>query len=275
MRSTGRYRWVRRGVFSGLAGVVVCAVVAAPVWAFASRRTHVAIVPAPFERQAFGSSTATCPSGQHVLFGGFKNGSSMRRTANDRWTAYASNEGFPPYGSPPISLSSYVYCGYGPVPSKATSTVGSRLIPGGADVTATARCPAGTVVVAGGFATPPRTDVDVTDLERVASDLWRVSGFVPGGRSLTAIAYCGPGPAPKLVSQTVTTFDHAGYLGLARATCREGTHLVFGGAIVIGGVGAAFQTLRVPAKTKDTWAVTGSHGETFRGGRLTALAYCR
>jgi hypothetical protein len=274
--SAGRHRLMRRGLLSALAGLQVCVVVAAPVFAFASRRIHVTIVPVPvqFPNETFGSSTATCPTGQHVLFGGFKNAFSMRRTANNRWTAYGSNSAAPPFGSAPIRLSSYVYCGYGPVPSKATSTVEIRVRPGGGPGSATARCPAGTVV-AGGFATAPHTSVDVTGLERVASDLWRVSAFlsVDTHTALTSIAYCGPGPAPKLVSQTVNT---GGVTSAVRATCPVGRHLVFGGAILTGVEDTLLQTLRVPAKTKNAWAVTGYGGNGRpRSAKLTALAYCR
>ena len=55
-----------------------------------------------------------------------------------------------------------------------------------------------------------------------------------------------------------------------------GSHLIFGGAIVTG-IGDIFlQTLRVPANTKNTWAVTGYGGQgRLRKGQLTALAYCR
>ena len=230
----------------------------------------------------FGSSTATCPTGQHVLFGGFENvATGMHRTANNRWTA----DGFNVFldiqsaSNTPRSLYSMAYCGRGPVPSKATSTVDIRYRSGRASSgSATARCPAGTVVVAGGFATTPHSVVFVTGLERVAADLWRVSAYVNLNLStthtaLTSIAYCGPGPAPKLVSNTVTTFHHGGGLGLARGTCPAGTHLVFGGAIVAGLGDPFLQTLRVPLNTKDTWAVTGHSGP--ERGKLTALAYCR
>ncbi len=191
----------------------------------------------------------------------------MRRTANNRWTAYGTNSSPTPYSGTPIDLSSYVYCGYGPIPSKATSTVEIRRNRSGS---ATARCPAGTVVVAGGFATTPHTIIYVYDLERVASDLWRVSGGTVGTTSLTAIAYCGPGPAPKLVSQTVKI---GAVVSAVRATCPVGRHLVFGGAILTG---AFLQTLRVPAKTKNAWAVTGYGGDNgLPSAKLTALAYCR
>lgn len=282
---------------SASVAVLACVVLASPVFAFVSRRTHVAVIPATIGSPSFGSSTAICPTGQHVLFGGFDDprglATGMRRTADDRWTVDGWNEGIgagrpvPPPIVPPLRLPSFVYCGNGPVPAKVTSTVEIRYPHGRrGQASATARCPAGTVVVAGGFVASPRfsivnghvevTEATVTDLERVAADLWRVSAFLAGGThaALTSIAYCGPGPAPKLVSQTVTSFHHAGYLGLARATCPAGTNLVFGGAVINPAADGSLQTLRVPAHTKNSWAVTGN-GVVGREKKLTALAYCR
>jgi len=211
---------------------------------------------------------------------GFATG--MRRTASNAWTVDAYNlgrivlnEGFQPS---PIGVSSFVYCGFGPVPSKATSTVELRY-PRRSSGSVTARCPAGTVVVAGGFASTPQSTVEVTDLERVAADLWRVSGYLTllsadDGHAvvaLTSIAYCGPGPAPKLVSRTIDSSARNGG-GTARATCPIGTKLAFGGAIVPTGSQTDFtylETLR--AETRSRWSVGGNVG----GGTLTALAYCR
>jgi hypothetical protein len=205
--------------------------------------------------------------------GGFMGGQGMHRTANNRWTTDAFNilaSLYPPFRS---TLASFVYCGYGPVPSKATSTVelGDKAVRG-----ATARCLAGTVVVGGGFAISPHTQVSVRALERVAADRWRVlaSPLWISHTELTAIAYCGPGPAPKLVSRTI---DTQGPLprtmsGTARATCPVGTTLAFGGAIVTatGSQVIFLETLR--AETRSRWSVGGRGGF---GGRLTALAYCR
>ncbi|MGO9874061.1 MAG: hypothetical protein ACLPVY_09705, partial [Acidimicrobiia bacterium] len=262
-----------------------CVVFAAPVLAFTSRRTHlVAVMAAPHKPV---SSTATCPTGQHVLFGGFKVAeqqatgfvTGLRRTANDAWTVDAYNLGaintYTGFASSPIGVSSFVYCGLGAVPSKATSTVEIRYRSGRPSGSATARCPAGTVVVAGGFASTPGSTLFVTDLERVASDLWRVSGYlsllsVYDGHTvvaLTSIAYCGPGPAPKLVSRTLDTYSRG---GTARATCPVGTQLAFGGAIVPTGSDADFTYLKtLRAETRSTWSVGGG------GGNVTALAYCR
>jgi hypothetical protein len=166
---------------------------------------------------------------------------------------------------PPTALYSMAYCGYGPVASKATSTVVVRNRGYETYGSATARCPAGTVVVAGGFATTPDTVVLVTGLERVAADLWRVSAYLVNNphAALTSIAYCGPGPAPKLVSKTMKNYVS----GPVRATCPVGRHLVFGGAIVKG-ADSYLTTLR--AKNQSTWTVGA-----IDGPELTALAYCR
>jgi len=74
-------------------------------------------------------------------------------------------------------------------------------------------------------------------------------------------------------SHTVTSFNHAGYLGLARAICPADTHLVFGGAVISPAADGSLQTLRVPANTKNTWAVTGNG--VIGPKKLTALAYRR
>ena len=270
-----------------LVGALACVVVAAPVFAFVSRSTHMTAVRAPL---TVASSTATCPAGQHVLFGGFdvspprsgrRNQSGiatgMRRTANDRWTVDAFNAGEPTAKgvigpSPPLSVSSMAYCGFGPVPSKATSTVQIR-IGRRASGSATARCPAGTVVVAGGFASTAHSLVAVTGLERVAADQWRVTAYLPAAIAgstvvgLTSVAYCGPGPAPKLASRTIKSPIG----GTARATCPVGTTLAFGGAIVpTGSAGSDITYLKtLRAETQSRWSAGGV------GGKLTALAYCR
>jgi len=258
--------------------VLACVVVAAPVSAFVSRRTHVAGESAP---ETYVSSTATCPSGQHVLFGGFDGSSpglatGMRRTASNGWTVDAYNPGNPENGTfePfPIKVSSMVYCGFGPVPSKATRTVELRY-PGRVFGSVTARCPAGTVVVAGGFASTPQSDVAVTGLDRVAAGLWRVSAYLPfafAGHAvvaLTSIAYCGPGPAPKLASRTV---DDVVVDRTARATCPVGTKLAFGGAIIPFGFEGVGSLKTLSAETRSTWSVSGNADS----GKLTALAYCR
>ncbi len=135
--------------------VVVCAALAVPAFAFASRSTTTVVV-SPMRR---GSATATCPIGEHVSFGGFidefksppmTNGhaaafpTSMRRSAPDRWTVTGQSEAIGT-GS---HLSAVAYCDRGSVSTSASSTVS---LPGSRALTAIATCPAGTVVVGGGY----------------------------------------------------------------------------------------------------------------------------
>jgi hypothetical protein len=276
----GRRQFARRGLLSAVVGGLACVLAAAPVLAFTSRSTHVVGASAP---QTPVSSTAICPTGQHVLFGGFDVdpnnptdlATGMRRTASDAWTVDAYNlgkivldAGLEPS---PISVSAMAYCGLGPVPSKATRTVDLRY-PSQVFGSATARCPAGTVVVAGGFASTPQSLLAVTGLERVVADEWRVSAYLPFafGHSvvaLTSIAYCGPGPAPKLESRTITAVNGR----TARATCPVGTKLAFGGAVLPWGFEGVGYLKTLRAETRSTWSVGGNADS----GKLTALAYCR
>jgi hypothetical protein len=143
---------------------------------------------------------------------------------------------------------------------------------------AVAKCPAGTVVVAGGFNTRahPYEEV-VKGLERTAADSWRATILNIGSVSttITSIAYCGPGPAPTLTSAQVNIAGFRG--GTARATCPGGTTLVFGGLVVTTGWSNDLPHL-VPfsftADSTTTWSVAASNVNSV-AGKATALAYCR
>ncbi len=239
-----------------------CVLVAVPAFAYASRSTHTKVITSGKNGPVFGSSTATCPSGQHVLFGGFSNGvAGMRRTANNQLTVDGYN-----LGGPPLWLTSFAYCGKGPLATKATRTVIIRTFG-----SATATCPAGKVVVAGGFAATRHSVVAVTRLERVAANRLLVSAYLRYGitkqTALTAIAYCGAGPVPKQVSKTLTLSSDG---GRARATCPAGTKLAFGGVIAKRSGSDPPLVFSMVAQGQDTWQVRES-----AAGTLTALAYCR
>jgi hypothetical protein len=261
-------RWASAVGLSGAAIVVVCFAVAVPVFAYASRSTHtVTLPPGGRSGPTFGSSTATCPAGQRVLFGGYRYGvAGMRRTASNHWTVDSFNLPTPPPSTgQSLHVTSIAYCGHGALASKATNT---RVIYKSGSVIA--QCPPGAVVVGGGFATTPHSVVLPTQLERVAADRWRVSAVLFHGftkhTALTAIAYCQPGPAPKLVSTTRSSD------GTARATCPVGKKLTVGGMVTQSSPGSAWIVETLRAETQSTWSVTGVRPS---GGTLTALAYCR
>jgi hypothetical protein len=111
----------------------------------------------------------------------------------------------------------------------------------------------------------------VTRLERVGTDRVSVSAYLRFGitkaSTLTAIAYCGPGPAPTLASRTVKLSKKGGH---ARARCPAGTALVFGGVTATHSTSAMPLVLLMQAANKTTWDVADT-----TAGKLTALAYCR
>jgi len=262
MSSWGRPR-VRRGLFIAVV-VLACVAVAVPAFAYTTRSTHTNVIRSG-KGPVFGSSTATCPKGQIVLFGGFSNGvAGMRRTASNQLTVDGYN-----LGGPPLWLSAFAYCGRGTPPTKATNTIKVSTFG-----TATATCPAGRVVVAGGFAASPHSVIAVTRLERVGVNRLRVTAYLRYGLTkhtlLTAIAYCGKGPAPKLVSHT-ETLPKSG--GNSQATCPAGTKLTFGGVIAKGS-GYHPLVFGMVAVGQDTWRVRDSTDKRAPS-TLTSLAYCR
>jgi len=263
MTSWGSSRLLRRGLFIS-AVALACVAVAVPALAYTTRATHTYVIRSG-KGPVFGSSTATCPKGQVVLFGGFSNGvAGMRRTASNQLTVDGYN-----LGGQPLWLTSFAYCGHGPVSTKATNTV--KVSSFG---TATATCPAGKVVVAGGFAATPKSVIAVTRLERVGVNRLRVSAYlryhITKRTLLTAIAFCGAGPAPKLVFHT-ETLGKSG--GSSQATCPAGTKLTFGG-VTAKGSGYPPLVFAMVAVGQDTWRVRDSTDK--RGSStLTSLAYCR
>ena len=228
--------------------------------------------------------TATCPKGEHVSFGGviaefkpppgvgtrplvFAEG--MRRTAADRWTV-SGQSGTKSVGS---HLTSIAYCDRGRVPTSVSKKVGLAANQVGS---ATATCPAGLVVVGGGFnsgAAPGHLEL-VVQLARVTSTQWRVTlrNIAPGATSVTAIAYCGHGPAPKVQVSAVGMAAKKG--GTARASCPAKTSLVFGGLVALSPSSADLEPFSWTAASTTQWAV-GGYNDGGSNGTMEALAYCR
>lgn len=263
---------------SGLTVLFVCIVVAAPAFAFASRSTHGIWVP-KFQK---GSVSTKCPTGERVAFGGLVAQwdpahdawvlpTGMRRTATGQWTVYGQSLST----SRGSRLTSVAYCDSTGPTSVAEKTVSVASHQVGSAV---AKCPIGTVVVAGGFNTRalPYAEV-VKGLERIADDSWRVTILNIGdaATTITSIGYCGPGPAPTLQSAQISVAH--GHGGTARATCPMGMELVFGGMVeTVGWSKSLPHTIpfSFTAETTTRWAVAASNGG-FVNGTLTSLAYCR
>ena len=270
------------------AGVIVllCLALAVPAFAFAARSTRTVVVPQLAER----SVTATCPKGEHVSFGGvigeFKPPpkttgrpsvypTSMHRTAAGQWTVSGQSEAIGT-GS---HLSAVAYCDRGSVPRVASSTI--RL--GGFDAkTAIATCPAGTVVVGGGYSSGSSLthveylgQLDLDSSTRLAVTMVNIS---KAATTVTAIAYCAKGPAPTEHSTVLKLAGHKG--GTARVSCPAHTSLVFGGVLVSpptessAGNFSAVVPFTWTAPTPTQWVVSGYNLGNLPG-TLLAVAYCR
>jgi hypothetical protein len=265
--------------------VIVCVALAVPAYGFASRTTRTVVI----AQAKAGSATAKCPKGEHVSFGGvvgeFKPPpralkhpsilpSSMHRTAAGSLTVKGRNLAVGA-GS---HLSAIAYCDRGAVPRVVSHTV--KLAGFNGNI-ADATCPAGTVVVGGGYASaaspthveylgelglesPTTLRVAMVNLSKVAT-------------TITASAYCGKGNAPTEVERTVTLAGRKG--GTAHASCPAGTKLLFGGldSTPPTGTSAHFSTVvmfGMTAPSPTTWSVNGYNVGDLKG-TLTAIAYCR
>jgi hypothetical protein len=240
--------------------------IAAPARGNAPWSEHSVVVRSRNGRRVFASSTAKCPAGEHVLSGGFLNGvAGMRRVTSNEWRVDGYNLGGS--GNPKsIRLTSYANCGTGPVPEERTKTVEISSFG-----IATATCPSGKVVIGGGFAASPHAVVAITRLERTASNKLRVSAYLRYGMTkqakLTAIAYCGAGPAPTPVSKTRTLGADG---GIVRAACPAGKSVTFGGVIAAASGSAPPLVFAMQTEGPTRWKVRES-----TAGTLTSLAYCR
>jgi hypothetical protein len=260
---------------------LVCIALAAPAFAFASKSTRGVVVP----KLASKSVTATCPKGEHVSFGGVvaqfasppHSGpivlpEGMRRTAPDRWTVTGTSAS-DVTGS---RLTAEAYCDRGPV----SATVSNSVKVGGFRAgTAIATCPAGTVVVGGGYnaGASKKNQEIVARLAALSANKWAASVFniSTTATTLTALAYCAKHVPVVGYVTAVTLAAHKG--GTARVSCAKGTSLVFGGLYAssptVGKKVAAIAPFSWTAASKTQWVVTAYNAGDVAGS-IDALAYC-
>lgn len=136
-------------------------------------------------------------------------------------------------GTVPRSATLQVICGKGLV--AASGPRKSVFLRPGETGTATARCPKGQVLIAGGFQrTNFRTPGGnyVTESRAVGSDAWRVSGaaFGDAGGELTSIAYCDRNKKRLLTEVSATAAVPSGEVATATTpSCSRGRQLTSGG----------------------------------------------
>ena len=178
-------------------------------------------------------------------------------------------------GTVPRSATLQVICGKGLV--AASGPRKSVFLRPGETGTATARCPRGQVLIAGGFQrTNFRTPGGnyVTESRAVGSDAWRVSGaaFGDAGGELTAIAYCDRSKKRLLTEVSATAPVPAGQVATATTPrCPQGRQLTSGGFSFNGTHQALFAA---GFFTSDrTWS-TQAFGYFGPAPAMTAFGYC-
>lgn len=148
---------------------------------------------------------------------------------------------------------------------------------------AVAKCPKGTRVISGGFATTaPALGshwLAIHESQRISAKAWRVSAveIYAGTDTLTAYAYCD-GTTPKLKPHSATAVipPIPGTGSVVQASCPAGTKALSGGFATEPGsapdVALVSRSIRAGG---DRWVVDATNVGAVPGGRsLTAQVYC-
>ena len=242
-----------------------------------------------------GTATARCKPGDSAISGGFRgefdasevvSGNSPQlqviesRLKPERgWASSAFNVG----GTG--DLTTYVYCGpRGPSAASTSTTVDGTPFMGTTSTGgATARCPAGTKVISGGFDNPSfRVTGDYGTDTRLIPYLSRRSGprewtveaanFGGADGRLVAYAYCQDVPAPRAKRQRATftaPMDEV-VAGAVVARCARGQRVLSGGFKLTGPEPHLVASRRARRRG---WKVTGAVGYPGQV-TVTAYAYC-
>lgn len=272
---------------STLAVAFACGVFAVPAFAFVSRGTKTLVVP----KESTAVATPTCPSGEHVSFGGVMSQFVGPITPTNTNARLVITTGVHRLGSNPRALTvtavnprqagarytAIAYCDRGTVPTVATKTV--RLA-GLSTALATVNCPAGTVGVGGGYASGSGAHQVEYLGELVMNSPTQlavgVANVTKTPTTLTALVYCAAGNVPTEHDTEMSVGGHK--LVSAEVTCPSPTKLVWGGLDTSppSGSGSSFSAV-VPvswyAPTATQWKVTAYNVGT-KAGALAAVAYC-
>ena len=203
-----RHRVIRAGRWIPLAAAAMAIAVSA-VALGAGQRRATTTVPA----QTSGSVTAKCKHGQVALAAGFDVPGFNPNTTNGPVARLASmpagqrgikTAGFNFNQTDPGELASLAYCGKRAHPPLIRSKR-VRVTPNSFG-TVVAKCPRGSVAIAGGFGTN-QLIITLTS-KRTGTRRWKVGGFSIGGSGnpagparLTAYAFCKK-PGPKIVTRS-------------------------------------------------------------------------
>jgi LPXTG-motif cell wall-anchored protein len=237
-----------------------------------------------------------CPGDSHPLGGGMVN---VTPIAADGEGAYphsyerlGAQSGFhvtptlvdpSPESTASRRLELQIVCATGLVPSASPHE--TTYVPRHETASATAQCPEGTKIFAGGFQrtnfTTPGVEHGgieyggnyITESRAMGEDAWRVSGGATGinGGELTALAYCAEDRSLPVEEVSTTVSVEEGEAAAAvTPRCPEGRALIAGGFSFGGSHDALFADGYFTRA--GTWAATG-YG-WFGSAELTAYGYC-
>lgn len=240
-----------------------------------------------------GSATARCKHGQSALAAGFATpgfdpitaeGPVARFSSMPAGRRGAKTRAFN-FGSQAGELDSFTYCGKRARPPRIRSK-SVQVLPNTAG-SVVARCPRGSVSIAGGFAStgsPNAGSLIITfTSKRAGKRGWKAAGFNIGNpgnppRRLTAYAYCRK-PGPKIVAVSKTRQVPTGSLRTVDVKCHHHRKALSGG---FNGHFHVTQTQQSGTAALTSRRVT--HGRAWRtvslgvsqqSGRSTTYAYCR
>jgi hypothetical protein len=237
-----------------------------------------------------------CPEGTHPLGGGMVNVSPLGADGEgayphsyERLGAQGGFHVSPTLVDPsPESTASrrvdlQIMCGMGLVPTASPHE--TTYVHRHESATATAHCPEGTQVFAGGFQRTNFTTPGVkhggieyggnyiTESRAVGTDAWRVSGAATGinGGELTALAYCTEDHSlPVEEVATTVSVDEGKAASATTPECPNGRVLIAGGFSFGGSQDGLFADGYFTRQ--GTWATTGFGW--FGPVELTAYGYC-
>ncbi len=231
--------------------------------------------------KTFAAVKAPCPHGTRPAFGGFtadfsRTGGALPigiSAAGRAWRFGAGNN-----SNAVRSISSIAYCSAHP---SYIVRSGSKPVPASRVTTATATCPGGSQLLAGGY----RGKIDVTDSQPLslvtamrrtgARSLAVTAAGVKGAGSVTALAYCGDGPRPSAHGASADVLGDA--IGTARARCPHHSSLVFGGfkaSAKLTGSGTKLVAPGALSRNGRGWKAVGVNATKETPGKITAIAYC-
>lgn len=254
------------------------------------QRRHETIVPP----QVGGSATATCKHGQSALAGGFAapgfdpstgDGPVARFDSMPAGRRGITTKAFN-FGQKAGKLESFAYCGKRAHPPQIVSKR-VRIFPNG-DGTVVARCPHGSMAIAGGFGTNRFSkyrgpEILTLTSKRTGERGWKVAGFniaesgsLSGPGWLTAYAYC-KSPGPKTVTRSKDAKVGGGGVRTLEVKCPNRSKAFSGG---FNGHFRATQTRPTAAAAITSRRV--AHRRAWRTsalgisspGRITAYVYC-